>query len=359
MPSPQYSFNSTVRHVRTGLLLLLLAVAAPSATLAQTLRLDCGSDTTYVDSLGRSWLPDAPYILSTSGTGTFGDNSNPIANTFEETLYQSERWFFPWVPGPHGYEIPVTTPGTYTIRMHFAEIYYEEVNTRTFDLFVNDNLEISALDLIATVGKNTAFVHEVEQTIPAGGGTIKITMTPGLDAPKFSAIEVILGTSTPAAPPVEAPATSPVAPPVAAPVAAPTAGGFELRINSGGPQIVDPSGNTWINDVPYLYAAQGDTWANGVPIAGTNNDAMYQTERFFNRWAEPGVQYGYEIPVPTPGTYRVRVHFAVSGCSSFLLLLLRLLPEKGVTRVFPILPLLTVPLSRSKSSVVGNLPYRH
>lgn len=358
MPSPKHSFNSTVRHLRTGLLLLLLAVAVPSATFAQTLRLDCGGDGTYIDSLGRSWVSDVPYILETSLTGTFGDNSNPIGNTFEETLYQSERWFMTWVPGPHGYEIPVTTPGTYTIRMHFAEIYFQEVNKRTFDLFVNDSLEISALDLVATVGKNTAFIHEVEQTIPAGGGTIKITMTPGLDSPKFSAIEVILEGSAPAAPPVK----TPVAPPVAAPVAAPTAAGFEIRINSGGPQIVDPSGNTWINDTPYLYAAQGDTWANGVPIVGTNNDALYQTERFFNRWTEPGLQYGYEIPVPTQGTYRVRVHFAVSWSSCLLLLSLQLLSGKGVTRIFPAVPLLTVPLSRSISSVVGNLPflwYRH
>ena len=74
---------------------------------------------------------------------------------------------------------------------------------------------------------------------------------------------------------------------------------FELlRINTGGPQVV-ASGGTFIAD---QFSSGGSPFTNAVPIAGTTDDELYQTERFGT--------FSYNIPVPAPGEYDIRLHFA-------------------------------------------------
>ena len=70
-----------------------------------------------------------------------------------------------------------------------------------------------------------------------------------------------------------------------------------IRLNSGGPQI-NFNQEVWQVD---QYATGGTTFTSNLPIEGTDNDAIYQSERY-------GI-YNYEIPVST-GTYDVRLHFA-------------------------------------------------
>jgi PKD repeat protein/N-acetylneuraminic acid mutarotase len=75
----------------------------------------------------------------------------------------------------------------------------------------------------------------------------------------------------------------------------------DIRINSGGPNITFGP-ETWIADI---YFNGGSTFDTTEPIANTDNDALYQTERFTT--ANTLV---YEIPVPAPGDYNVDLHFA-------------------------------------------------
>jgi Malectin domain len=59
----------------------------------------------------RTWAADQFF---TGGIG-FSDTSKEIANTLDDTIYQSERW------GEFSYEIPVPT-GNYEIIAHLAEM---------------------------------------------------------------------------------------------------------------------------------------------------------------------------------------------------------------------------------------------
>jgi len=195
---------------------------------------------------------------------------------------------------------------------------------------------------VAQQGFATAYVYEKE--IQVTTGSVRITLTPGIDAPKFSAVEVLEVVSAPvaapvptpvaapvpvpvaapvqtpvAAPvssPVAAPTSSPVAAPVSSPVAAPTPGGVTygaiIRVNAGGSAFTDALGQRWDPDTPYLYSAQGGTFQRSatLDILGTTNDELYRSERYFNKWVEPGIPYGYQIPVAKSGSYRVRLHFA-------------------------------------------------
>jgi len=72
----------------------------------------------------------------------------------------------------------------------------------------------------------------------------------------------------------------------------------EVRINTGGP-VVNVAGQSFIAD---QYSTGGTLFNKDVPIEGTNDDALYQTERF-------GAM-SYEIPVSVAGEYDIRLHFA-------------------------------------------------
>jgi Malectin domain len=98
-----------------------------------------------------------------------------------------------------------------------------------------------------------------------------------------------------------APPTVPVASPVKAPVAPPSAAGptFPILINSGGPQYIDPSNRTWMED---KYDLWGSRYCVNTTIGNTDNDELYLCER-------TGGYFYYSIPVPV-GTYTVILHYA-------------------------------------------------
>lgn len=71
-----------------------------------------------------------------------------------------------------------------------------------------------------------------------------------------------------------------------------------LRINAGGGEVADSIGRVWQSD---RYALGGQTHSVDTPIAGTNDDVLFQSERW-------GVA-GYDIPVSN-GTYALQLLFA-------------------------------------------------
>ncbi|MEO9891022.1 malectin domain-containing carbohydrate-binding protein [Aurantibacter sp.] len=74
-----------------------------------------------------------------------------------------------------------------------------------------------------------------------------------------------------------------------------------FRINSGGPEL-DFDGVIWDADQHFVG---GNEFTNAIEIANTENDALYQTERF-RSGNQPLI---YEIPV-TNGNHNVNLHFA-------------------------------------------------
>lgn len=76
----------------------------------------------------------------------------------------------------------------------------------------------------------------------------------------------------------------------------------DVRINSGGPQVVW-SGDTFIAD---QFGIGGTIYADAIPIDGTTDDELYQTEIF----GPTGGTFSYEIPVGVSAEYDIRLHFA-------------------------------------------------
>ena len=73
-----------------------------------------------------------------------------------------------------------------------------------------------------------------------------------------------------------------------------------IRLVASPTAVVDAGGAVWAPDA--RFADGGEVWTSSTAIAGTTNDAVFQTERW-------GVR-GYHIPVPAAGAYRVTVNSA-------------------------------------------------
>jgi len=86
-----------------------------------------------------------------------------------------------------------------------------------------------------------------------------------------------------------------------------------IRINCGGESYRSPAGQSWSHDQLFLsgFRFSGE-YRNGTravyhgEIQGTEDDPIYQTERWFPRSCAPA---GYRIPL-VPGRYRVTLCFA-------------------------------------------------
>jgi len=79
----------------------------------------------------------------------------------------------------------------------------------------------------------------------------------------------------------------------------------EYLINAGGEGFAESKGKVWSADRG--FANGGRTAFNNVPIDLTNNDRLYQSQRYGQAGGPPLV---LEFPVTGTGPYRVRLHFA-------------------------------------------------
>ena len=300
-----------------------------------------------------------------TGGITYEDNSAPVAGTTDPAVYKDERY------GDFSYAMPLPN-GNYTVKLHFAEIYYTATGARVFNVNIeNSQGVLNNYDIVAEAGANTAVVKQFNN-IQVTDGNLNIAFVSVIDNAKISAIEIIPAGVLPNTAPV---LVNPVADQQIAPgtvsktinlagvfnddqgaanltlsvtgnsnpsfitgssfylnnltlviapdvvdsavitVRATDAQGLfvddsfkiavtetvtpatHIRINSGGTSYIY-QGATWSAD---QYYAGGSDYSDNSPIAGTENDQLYQQERF-------GV-VSYAIPVPN-GLYTVKLHFA-------------------------------------------------
>jgi uncharacterized protein DUF4082/malectin (di-glucose binding ER protein) len=209
-------------------------------------------------------------------------SSRTIAGASDQTLYQDERW------GQFAYSIPVPN-GSYDVRLHFAELYYGTVvpgscvGKRIFGMDVLDTAGTDiapSLDICAQVGPNAALVKTIPGVVVKDGRLDLESVYGPADDPELVGIEILPAGSAPPPPP----------PP-------PPTGTTTVRINTAGGSFTTAGNATY---EPDRYFSGGSIYSTNVLIAGTFDDALYQTER----WG----QFDYAIDVAN-GRYDVRLHF--------------------------------------------------
>jgi hypothetical protein len=102
-------------------------------------------------------------------------------------VYQSAR------QGTVTYTIPGLSAGTsYTVRLHFAELYFPAAGDREFDVAINGTPVLTNFDIYATAGANYTAVVEQYIATANSSGDIVIAFTNGaVNQPMFNGIEIL------------------------------------------------------------------------------------------------------------------------------------------------------------------------
>jgi len=263
-----------------------LAVAsrdvAAAAETPTVLRINAGGPT--VTSGGLTWSADQYF---TGGKAFVNSSVTNIAGTTDDVLYRTERSATSDLGG-FSYAIPVPVQGTYTVRLHFAEIWFGApgggpagAGKRIFSAnLLQGAIELLDYDIFAEVGAVTAIVKTF--AVEVLNGVLSIDFSAKTDQPKLSAIEVVFPNSS-----------------------VPSEQSKVLRINAGGPALTT-GGVLWAEDQFY---SGGKSFVNQAvtAVAGTSDDILYFTER--SAIADL-TGFSYAIPAAVDGSYTVRLHFA-------------------------------------------------
>jgi Malectin domain/IPT/TIG domain len=280
-----------------------------------TIRINSGSFDNYTDPNGVLWAGDVNFY----GGGRYSKCPIAIDNTDLDGLYCKERKWGGVVGFNGSYIIPVV-PGSYEVRLHFAEIFFKDPNKRVFNIYVQNQLVRSNLDIfIATGGQYKPMVISTSATVTSTDPVMRLKFQNVVQSAKVSGIEIlpnagsipISPTPKPLVPPTQTskPISTVTNKPLTTPVtSSPTSSSSlpTIRINSGSfNTYTDPNGNQWSADKSF----NGGGRYNQCPesIENTDLDGVYCNERYWG--GAVGFNGTYTIPVK-PGSYEVRLHFA-------------------------------------------------
>ena len=163
------------------------AVTCNAASLSKV-RLDGGLATGTRTYDGDTFSPLLPYLTAgVAENSTEGlVNDYPVADTAYPALYQIETWVNEPATQSATFTIPVTN-GAYSVYLHFVDWSTQThvAGDRLFDVALQGNTVIKDIDIIATVGKNTALVEGFDLEVTTG--SVMLTLTSEV----FSAIAAV------------------------------------------------------------------------------------------------------------------------------------------------------------------------
>ncbi len=155
----------------------------PPPTLTPVVQIDSGSS---------SGVPPFRSDIDFSGGNMFSSgaaiDTSGAANPAPAAVYQTVRW----APS-FNYTIPgLSAGGTYTVRLHFAELTWTAVGQRKFNVAINGTTVLSAFDIFAAAGGQNKAITEQFTTTASSSGQIVIGFTQaGIDNPEINGIEIL------------------------------------------------------------------------------------------------------------------------------------------------------------------------
>ena len=200
----------------------------------------------------------------------------PIANTQDPVIFYHRR------QGNFAYHIPLKK-GVYELRLYFAETVFGENNvggggetTRIFQIRANGGELLPFLDVTSdAAGSNTADIKVFKDLRPADDGMLHLEFaTLNNEVPFVNGIEI-----TPSQPGFMRP----------------------IRILARNSGYTDRNTRSWSSD---RYFHSGVQVQRHDPVANTDDETLYQNERFGN--------FSYTIPVAQDSHYAVTMKFCES-----------------------------------------------
>lgn len=238
-----------------------------------------------------TWLKDTEYVTQGAmfeGCGVFLFCSQRYGKTVE-------------------FSIPVVKGQNYKVRFLFYEVFCKLCYTgvyihvvsflsrseiystadfaagaRVFDILIDNEIALADIDIFGEVGFGVW--HTVEMEREASAVAMQIALQAKSGSAMINAIELL---------PIEKKSVEKVVEPVSKL--------FVERINCGGPDYVDTQQQLWSSDKFFTGGSSSMLTTTG-DVVGTEDDNLYYSERFGS--------FGYEIPVPKNGSYRVTLMVA-------------------------------------------------
>ena len=177
------------------------AVATAAYTISSS---GGGTDILDINAAGPtvgSYVADEDFVGGAASDTTATINTAGVTNPAPAAVYQTQRY------GNFTYTLPGFTAGaSYTVRLHFAETYWDAAGSRTFDVYINGTEVLTNFDIFATAGGENIAVVEQFNTTANSSGQIVIQFTTVKDNAAVNGIEVeTSGTAPTAATPTFSP----------------------------------------------------------------------------------------------------------------------------------------------------------
>ncbi|MBN2088212.1 choice-of-anchor D domain-containing protein [candidate division KSB1 bacterium] len=140
----------------------------------------------FYDHNGKYWAADQPYNAGSFGyvssdIGTY-ETTDPISNTSDDVLYQSERSTM----SSYRFDVP---NGNYKVQLLFAEIWFTNPGRRIMDVKLEGMRVLDDLDIYAMVSHDAALNYTFYTQV--NDGRMDIDFSASVNNPKISAIEII------------------------------------------------------------------------------------------------------------------------------------------------------------------------
>jgi hypothetical protein len=255
------------------------ATAVPAADLHQEIqvglptgeevRILCGATRPQVDHAGKLWSADTDF----TGGVAARSQVQRISRTQEPAFYRTSR------QGEFRYDIPLK-PGTYELRLHFAETVYGPESTgtggegnRIMTVRANGKVILARFDVAMDAGASGAADVKVFPDIaPDRGGYLHLEFASDRGTPAIlSAIEILPGDHGKIRP---------------------------VRVLARQTPYYSNDSQWWSPDA---FFEGGQLASYTRPVSGTDDPELFDAERWGN--------FSYAIPV-APGKYAVTLYFA-------------------------------------------------
>ncbi|NUT42373.1 MAG: S8 family serine peptidase [Thermoactinospora sp.] len=148
--------------------------------------IDAGGTKSVTDAAGDAWTPDRRYAQGGSGyvatSSSARSTSRTIAGTSDPALFRTAR------EGMLEYRFDGVPAGTYTVELDFAEVKNTQPGRRVFDVLVEGQLAIPALDLALEAGTYTAVARQY--TVKVSDGQLNVRFATRQGATLVSGVRV-------------------------------------------------------------------------------------------------------------------------------------------------------------------------
>ena len=163
-----------------------LAIGVLNPESDGVIRINAGADLDAVDSFGKLWQKDANFI----GGQAIAPNYNPIDNTKDDFIYQSQR-----SATDFSYAIPVAN-GNYNVSLYLSELNFTDFGSRVFDVALEGDLALNDLDIYKLTnnafldGENDASIVEIPNLAIVQDGTLNLDFTSVVDQASLAGIVI-------------------------------------------------------------------------------------------------------------------------------------------------------------------------